>query len=150
MSLSGCVSKGFVCKKQEVINLGCLELTRQKHCSDLDITLMVSDMVMSNMLTSFRGEQTGNDELWPRLSEASFFLEVWRLEKAGQEPGAPLLLPAHVQQGGGEQLLLTVPRTKGCECLKQLLGREQGHSCPHLLGGMNTTQFYSSQQPLHF
>lgn len=60
---SGCVSKGFVCKKQEVINLCCLELMRQKQCSDLDITLMVSDMVMSNMLTNFRAEQNGNDDL---------------------------------------------------------------------------------------
>lgn len=60
---SGCVSKGFACKKREVINLCCLELMRQKHCSDLDTTLMVSDMVMSNMLTNFRGEQNGNDDL---------------------------------------------------------------------------------------
>lgn len=60
---SGCVSKSFVCNKQEVINLFYLELTRQKYCSDLDIVLMMSDMVMSNVLTNLKGEQNGNHDL---------------------------------------------------------------------------------------
>ena len=65
--ISGCVSKSFVCKKQEIINLCYLELMRQKYCSDLDITLMMSDMVMSNMLTNFKGEQNGNHDLWRKI-----------------------------------------------------------------------------------
>lgn len=36
------------------------DLMRQKYCSDLDIMLTVSDMVMSNMLTHFNGEQNVN------------------------------------------------------------------------------------------
>lgn len=119
----GCVSKGFVCEKQEVINQCYLALMRQKHCSDLDITLMVSDTVMSNMLTNFKGEQKGNDDLWPRLSAASLFSQ-----KAGEGRTLGLLssslLGAPVQQGGGEQLLPPKPSTKPWECLKQLLGRE--------------------------
>lgn len=111
---------------------------RQKHCSDLDITLMVSDTVMSNMLTNFKGEQNGNDDLWPRLSEASLFSQ-----KVGEGRTLGLLssslLGASVQQGGGEQLLPPKPSTKPWECLKQLLGREQGPSCPCLMWGMNIT-----------
>lgn len=60
---SGWVSKSFVCKKQEATHLRYLELMRQKYCSDLDIMLVMSDMVMSNMLTNFEGEQNGNHDL---------------------------------------------------------------------------------------
>lgn len=130
---SGCVSKGFMCKKQEVMNLCCLELMRQKHCWDLDITLIASDMVVSNVLTNFRGEQNGNDDLWPRLSEVSLFNQKVAEDRTLGLLSCSLL---HVQQGGGEQLL-PKPSTKPWEWLKQLLSREQGPSCPCFLWGMN-------------
>lgn len=67
------LGKSFVCKKQEVINLCYLELMRQKYCSDLDILLMMSDMVMSNMLTNFKGEQMEIKTCEERLSEVGLF-----------------------------------------------------------------------------